>query len=1481
MKRGQCRPRALIRMVGRREVAVWAALGLLVGLLAPLLAASPAAAAPGDISTYAGGNVGDGGSAVQALLAGPDAVAVDAAGNIYIDDASNNRVRRVDTQGVITTLAGTGTQGYSGDGGPAMAAKIGTQYGSGIAIDGAGNVYFAAVPGIRKIDTHGIITTFAGKLNATRLGDGGPATSAWLLSVQGLALDRFGNLFFADVAFQRVRKIDTHGIITTVAGNGTQDLAGDGGPATKAALNSPEGITFDPAGDLIIPVQQSARVRRVVPGADKVINGKSDEVITTIAGADPGWGFGGDGGPATAAQLSGPTGAAVDAGGNIYITDTGNGRIRKVDSRGIITTFAGSGGTGFRGDGGPALAAQFNVANSLAVDRAANLVIADAFPGAPRQGNNRIRRVNVATGIITTVAGGGEGDGRPATQAALSSPYGITVNGVNTYISEGGISVSTGNRVRKVGADGVVSSVAGGGAVPRGDGGPATAATIDRPDGVAVDSHGNVFFVDTGNARVRKVASNGTITTVAGGGAPADGVGDHGPATAAKFNYPSSVAVDAAGDLFIGDAGTAVVRKVAPSGIITTVAGTGTPGFSGDGGAATAAQLSSAYGVALDSGGNLFIADTYNHRIRRVGATTGIITSVAGTGNSDAATGDNGPATAAAIPYPLGVSIDSAGNLYTASEVVAVVRKITPGSDHLITGASDEIITTVAGGGMPTRGVGDGGPATQALLDNPQSAVGDGTGNLIIADTNGQRIRKVTNGTISTIGGTGTPGFSGDGGPATAALLSYPSKVAVDSSGNVFLADQNNNRIRRIDHNGVITTIAGGGVGDGLAATSIALNGPRGVAADDAGNMYIAECGSARVRKVDATTGVISTYAGGGTPSDGVGDGKSATSASLACPTGLYLVPPGASQPAGTLFIADCAPLSDQGGPVDNPAANRVRKVDAGGTITTIAGTARPGFTGDGGPATRAQLNCPSDIHPDAGGNLFIADRDNNRVRRIDITSGVITTVAGDGANGFATGGRATTAHVNNPTGVAFDAGGNLLIAENSHARVTKVSAGKITVLAGQGVAGFAGDGGPAASALLGFPTQVAVDSGGNVLITDGTILSGLGGTNNNRVRKVESGMPPPVRTGCGRTITHDTKLVADVGPCPADGIVVGQDNITLDLNGHKVLGAGPGDGSHPGIRLAQHKGVTITNGTVSGFAAGIAVMGGSHNTISKMTVTANHGPPPNLQAEFGDGIIFLFSSDNLIANTTIAGNGPYDGIAMEGLQTNNNTVQNNIVRDNGGRGIISSAFFDGSLPGRGGSNQANNVIANKVFRNGAAGISNLANQNALISGNDVEKNGLASPFDDDNGIGVQALQNSDPVTNDRVESNTVHGNGGNGIVIPNSHRNYISNNNAADNAKLSGNFGTFFDLADYTYDPSTFEQACTDNVWFNNTWGSGYFDPSCTTAGGTGPTPPPPPGAPKATAGKAPAFEATILPPQRHLTPDDQAIAKTILGVG
>ena len=641
------------------------------------------------VTTVAGGYLGDGGPATKAAFDGPISIAQDTSGNLYISEFYGQRIRRVTPSGVISTYAGTGISGFSGD--------------------------------------------------------GGPAKSAMLSYPTGLVFDSAGDLILADGVNNRIRMIDTTGKITTIAGTGAAGYTGDGGPALNATFNQPWDLTYDTKGNLYITDIGNCVVRFVNPSG----------IINTYAGNGT-CGDGGDGGPATSANLNFPRGM-VFAGGNLYIADTVNHRVRKVNAHGKISTFAGNGMSGFSGDGGPATSAKIGNPKSV-VFRSGTIYIANG-------GGARIRAVKVGTGIITTYAGAGFGYD--------------------------------------------------------GDGNPLLSSLFDSPGGLLFDLAGHLLVADSFNQRVRK-AAGGVMKTIAGGF-----IGDGRAATSAALDLPEAMAFDKSGNYYIADAAGNRIREVTAGGKITTIAGTGVSGYSGDGGKATAATLYYPLGVTLDSSGNVYVADDFNGVIRKVDTSGNI-------------------STFATDPdfFGLGaMATDSSNNLYVVDQTTCVVWKVTPAA----------VVSVAAGVEFACGYNGDGIPATTAQLNVPVGVAVDSKGDIFIADSSNNRVRKVTKGIISTFAGDGNCGFSGDGGPATSAELCSPWDAAITSKGLVYIADTFNLRIRKVA-SGEISTYAGTGVsgynGNRLPALSTNFDDPVAVILNSSGTLYLVDDATARVRKV-------------------------------------------------------------------------------------------------------------------------------------------------------------------------------------------------------------------------------------------------------------------------------------------------------------------------------------------------------------------------------------------------------------------------------------------------------------------------------------------------------------------------------------------------------------------------------------------------------------------------------------------------------
>ena len=679
------------------------------------------------INTVAGGGV----VVPEFNLVGPQAVAIDRDGNIYIADGPSSQIRKISSDGVLSTLAGTGIAGFSGDG---KAYNMQINFPVGLVIDttnGHNWLYFGDCYNhrIRKINlTDSIMTTIAGNGTSGYSGDGGKANNASFNFISALTIDQSGNLFIADSANYTVRKINfADSSINRIAGNRTFGNSLDMNiKATNASIGYPMGLAFDKNYNLYISDAANNVVWKI----------GSDSILNVYAGGN-GWPLPpyGDGGLASQASLFFPTGLCFDNQGNLYIADTYNQRIRRVNTRDSITTVAGDGYLDpnrhgrYLGDGGVATTASLNYPLGLAISRTGTLYIAD-------NANSRIRKVDNTGNINSITYIKINQQYYNANSLSLSSPTNVCAAGNGAfYFADAGQQI-----VFYITADGRVSVIAGNGLQGNKGNGIAVNSQLNNPHGICLDKSGkNLFIADTYNNVIKKVDKNGYITTVAGNGL-AGYKGDGGLATAANLNLPYGISTDNNGNLFIADTYNNVIRKVDANGIISTIVGNGNAGFKGDSLNALNANLNQPMGVTTDNYGNLFIADTYNNRIRKVN-NAGIITTVAGNGQPDS-TGNGGLATLARLNQPTGVSLDSKGNLFIADKNNNEIREIS---------AANNLISTVAGDGFTDivgngRFQGDNGIATLASIFSPFGICIDTTispNNLLIADKNNKRIREV------------------------------------------------------------------------------------------------------------------------------------------------------------------------------------------------------------------------------------------------------------------------------------------------------------------------------------------------------------------------------------------------------------------------------------------------------------------------------------------------------------------------------------------------------------------------------------------------------------------------------------------------------------------------------------------------------------------------------------------------------------------
>ena len=1261
------------------------------------------------ITTVAGGGSGgDGGAAINASLNWPSGICFDSKGNLYVAEQGNDRIRKIDTNGIITTVAGDGpvipvTGSYFGNGGAATNAGLnGPQ---SVACDASGNLYIADRFNnvIRMVDVSGIITTVAGNGSQTYAGDGGLAINASLSGPQSLAFDGFGNLYIADSWNNRIRKV-AYGYITTVAGNGVTvnglgTYSGDGGLAANAGLNVPGGVSFDVAGNLYISDVYNSRVRKV----------DQNGIIATVAGNGNN-AFAGDGSLAAGASLYWPFGATMDAAGNLFIADMGNNRVRLVDTNGIIHTMAGNGNTVFAGDGGAATNASLCNDYGVAVDKLGNLFIADAannrirevsFIGYPTRSLNIISTndagkysviVNGANGSVTssvatlTVVLPASIQVQPPSQwvgNGSNVTLNVTVTGtaplIYSWFFNSTNLIQTGTNASltlsnfndgNIGQYSVIVTNTYGS-----DASDVATLTIGPPPSILVQPTNQLIFI--GNNAVLNVTAtgdpqlsylwyfnttdlvqSGTNTSLVVSNLNSSNAGDYFVIVTNAYAYASavsqiatlslayppsvtsqpisqikftgstatfSVGMDGTGpfsyqwhcngtnppnstsafltltNITTNNIGDYSVAIASPYGSVTSAVATLTvvlpslqvqpPGQWVSAGSnvtlsVTAVSLEPIFYSWFFNATNLlqtgtnatfaltnFSADNsgqYTVGVTNLYAYAGVTSQVATLTLAFPPSITNQPVSqtklvGSNVTFTVGVmaagpvnyqwlwnnsnllkgtnatltltniTVNSAGdysvvitNLYgnitsivaTLTVVLPPTITVQPVSQWALAGSNATLSVAATGTGPlyyswyfnTTNLIQSGTDWTLTVSNFASSNIGQykvvvtnayaratsqiatlgfpliivtqpvsqtnavgsmASLSMVVTGSGPYSYQWQFNGTnlpnniISTVAGNGTTNYAGDGGLATNAGINSPSGITLDAAGNLYFSDSLNHRIRKVGTNGIIKLVAGNGTkgfsGDSGKATNASLNTPFGVVFDKAGNLYFSDQGNNRIRMV-STNGIITTV---------VGNGSSSV---------LYYPLHLAFDTTSNLYI------------VDNQMC-RIRRATTNGIITTVAGTGSYGYSGDNGPATSAKLWLPSGVTLDASGNFYIADMDNNRIRKV-ATNGIISTVAGNGSFGSSGDwGAATNASLYYPAAVTFDAAGNLLIADYGNARIRRVdTSGFITTIAGNGIGKCAGDGGAATNASLWLPAGLAVDAAGNLLIAD---------SKNNRIRKV------------------------------------------------------------------------------------------------------------------------------------------------------------------------------------------------------------------------------------------------------------------------------------------------------------------------------------------------------------------------------------------
>lgn len=955
-------------------------------------------------------------------------IAVDAAGNIYFAD--NNIIKKRTPAGAIATLAGGASGSVDGTG-----AAAGFQNLQNFTMDALGNIYTADNTLIKKITPAGVVTTIAG--NAGYSPVNGIGTAAQFSYPYGLALDKSGNLYIGDTGNNLIRKINLTGYtvspalpagLTLNAATGAITGTPTAPAATAIYTITAYNLYGSSSGNLTITVKASPPPVIAYATPPVYITGVAITALkpTNTGGAVPTGSFAqvnafaGSGsaglinGTGSNASFQAPESLTADAAGNIYVADDGNNVIRKITPDGVVSTLAGNGIAGFAD--GTGTAASFNDPNGVAADAAGNLYVTDT-------GNGRIRKIT-PDGTVTTFAGNGSNTSTDGTglNAGLNSPYGIALDQAgNIYVTE------LANKIRKITPAGVVTTLAGSGTAGSADG-TGTAASFHEPLAVAADRSGNIYVADMGNRLIRKITQAGVVTTFAGSGAAgsADGAG-----TAATFKAVYGLTTDVAGNIYVADAGSNLIRKITPAGVVTTIAGTGTAGsYNGVGKAASFNILT---GLVFNPSGDLYIADLGNNLVRKMNMTGyGIEPALpAGLGINGSGTISGTPTVISPLTayiitaYNSGGSSSAAVNIsvnnglspaisYAGPRSYAAGTAIAPlspaNSGGAVPATTYAQVTTFAGSGA-TGSVNATG--TAASFSGPLAVAADAFGNTYVVDENNNLIRKITPaGVVTTLAGSGLMGSAN--GTGTAASFKHPTGLGIGPSGNIYIADQSNHLVRKITPAGVVTTLAGAGSAGFLngTGTGASFNDPTTIAVDRQENVYVTDLLNHAIRKI-TPEGVVTTFAGNGTAGTANGTGPAAR---FNYPTGITLAPD------GNFYLAD-------------QNNHLIRKITPAGVVSTLAGSGIPGSAD--GAGLSASFKNPYAVAADGTANLYVADYNNNEIRKIT-PDGVVSTIAGSTTAGSANGTGAASGF-NHPGGLTLDNAGNLYVADYYNNKIRKI----------------------------------------------------------------------------------------------------------------------------------------------------------------------------------------------------------------------------------------------------------------------------------------------------------------------------------------------------------------------------------------------------------------------------------------------------------
>ncbi|MCO5951129.1 gliding motility-associated C-terminal domain-containing protein [Mucilaginibacter flavidus] len=1066
----------------------------------------------GIVTTFAGSGVASfaDGTGTGAFFHNPADVVVDAAGNLYVADANNHRIRKITAAGVVTTIAGDGTVGHADGTGTAATFRLP----SGIAIDAAGNLYVADSGNslIRKINALGVVTTLAGS-GATGNANGTGAAASFNGPI-GIAVDAAGNVFVADSYNNLIRKITTAGVVTTLAGSGAQGDAD--GTGTAASFKDPIGMRIDADGNLYVADAQNNKIRKITPAG----------VVTTVAGKLTLGATDGDTGTAT---FNTPFGLGIDVDGNLYIGDTNNNLIRKIAADfftidkplppGLVFDMHTGDISGTPTAASPAtdytITAYNAVGNYATVVSIAVNVVAVPLPAAPQISydspkvyppgtpippltphNNGGPVPQTAFGKATVFAGNGSkgNNDNIGTDASFNFPTDVATDSKgNVYVADRDNSL-----IRKITPTGQATTFAGNGISQVVDG-QGTAASFKGPTSITIDVGDNIYVVDSYGDAVRKITPTGLVSTIVGLNGPGE---VDGPVATAKIAVPWGIVVDNSGNIYVSEFGSGNIRKISAAGIVTTIAGSGSSGYADGKGAA--ASFKNPKKMAIDASGDIFVADEGNNKVRgitpdgtvstlikdniyyRFQGITGVAVDVLGnlyisdSGNSriikvEANTGRESILSDAGgiFSFPLGLTVDASGNLYVTNPGNSTIAKI-PTTGYTIDkplppGLTFDQTTGIISG-TPAQvtplstytitAYNEGGHSTNTVDIEIKNQVNPGLAppNISYVTPQVYTINTAVPALLPTnTGGAVPPNIYGQvltfAGNGQKGVIDGNKTTAGFSFPNYPIVAPDGT-VYITDNNRLIRQITPGGTVTTIAGSDIGFMDGSGTSAEfnAPAAMVIGLDGSIYV--VDSNNGKIRKVTGGGNVSTFAGGFRQ--------PNGIAI------DAAGNLYVSEYA-------------GNTIKKITPDGTVSTLAGTAGVAGNADGTGAA-ASFRGPSYMAIDMSGNIFLADYNNNTVRKIT-PAGVVTTFAGSGVKGKQDG-QGTAASFNGPEGISFGEDGSLYVSDSGNNLIRKITQdGTVTTFAGNGIAGYKD--GYGINTSFNFPHGLAINIDGNMLVTD------------------------------------------------------------------------------------------------------------------------------------------------------------------------------------------------------------------------------------------------------------------------------------------------------------------------------------------------------------------------------------------------------------